>query len=119
MKTKILLLAIAILGSGLLFSQTNGDDNSTKCDKKVLKKIERKMRSISMNDYLNEGEKTHFIVRCTVNEDKVVEATILSGKNDGLKQAVIDVLEKYPVNCDDMAVGSSFTFVMKFLLMPA
>ncbi len=119
MKTRIFLLAMAILGSGLLFSQTNSDDISEKCEKKVLKKIERKMKSIQMNSYLEEGEKTHFIVRCIVNEDKIAEVTILSGKNEDLKKAVIDVFEKHPVKCDDMTSGTSFTFVMNFLLMPA
>jgi len=120
MKTKILLLAIAILGSGLLYSQpTNNDDNNTKCEKKVMKKIQRKMRLISVNDYLKEGEKTKLVVKCTINEDNVVEVAELGGKDEDLKQAVIETLQNHPVKCDDMKIGSTFTFVMKFVLIPA
>lgn len=119
MKTRILLLAMAILGSGLLYSQTNSEENSNKCEKKVLRNIQRKMNFISMNDYLKEGEKTQLIVSCTVNKDKVVEVTNLKGEDEDLKEAVIEVLQNRPVKCNDMNEGSAFTFVMKFALMPA
>ncbi len=118
MKTRILLLAIAILGTGLLYSQPNSDDNSTKCEKKVLRKIQRKMSLISMKDYLKEGEQTKLVVKCTVNEDNVVEVTELAGKDEDMKKAVIETLQNHPVKCDELNIGSTFTFVMKFVLMP-
>ncbi|PLX01726.1 MAG: hypothetical protein C0595_13680 [Marinilabiliales bacterium] len=120
MKTKILLLAIAILGSGLIYSQpANNDDNSTKCEKKVMRKIQRKMSLIPVKDYLEEGEKTKLVVKCTINEDYIVEVAELGGKDEDLKKVVIETLKNHPVKCDDMTIGSSFTFVMKFVLMPA
>lgn len=118
MKAKILLLALAIMGSSLAFAQPVNHDNVTKCEKKILKKIKRKMTNLHVKEYILEGQRTSFVVTCFLNEDKVVEVARIDGTNEELKQAVIETFKKYPVTCDSEATGNYFTFKIAFEHQP-
>jgi hypothetical protein len=118
MKTKIILLAIAIMGSGLLYSQDTSDKTNAKSEKKVLKKIQRKMNHINLKEYLKEGENSKLVISYSVNENNEVELTAISGGDEDLKQAVIHTLKRHPVKCDSNQKGSSNSFSMNFVLMP-
>ena len=119
MKTKTLLLLVAIFTSGLVFSQSTLPVNETNCEKKVLKKIKRKINYIHLNDYLKEGENARMIVSCLVNENYEVEVSSIKGYDKELKNAIIDALKEHPVKCEDQAKGSMFTFALNLKIMPA
>ena len=119
MKAKILLLTIAIMISGLSFSQKSNEAVTANCEKKVLNKIKRKMQYIKMDKYLEEGQQASFIVTCRLNEDNVVEVVNIRGKNQEIKNEIISTLEKYPVECKTNTSDSHFIFSMKFDLRPA
>ena len=46
MKTKLLLIAIAIMGSSLVFAQAPEESSNSECQKKVLKKIRNKDKNL-------------------------------------------------------------------------
>ena len=119
MKAKILLLAIAILGSGLLFSQNETKEVTTTCEKKVLKKIQKKMNFLQTYKYLEVGEKAELIITCVINDKNTVEVVDIRGYDEDLKKAVIKILEDRPVKCDEQLTGVPFKFKMKFQQFPA
>jgi len=119
MKTKTLLLLVAIFTSGLVFSQSTLPVNETNCEKKVLKKIKRKINYIHLNDYLTEGENARMIVSCIINDDYEVEVAAIKGYDEELKKAIIETLKDHPVKCEDQTKGSSFTFALNLKIMPA
>jgi uncharacterized secreted protein with C-terminal beta-propeller domain len=119
MKTKIILLALAIMSSSLVFSQTVQHESKTDCEQKVLKKIKSKMNYLHVKDYLVEGEKNSVIITCYVNEDKQVEVAKIDGYDEELNQAVIETLEKRPVKCENAESGEYFTFKLTFYHRPA
>ncbi len=118
MKAKVLLLAVAIMISGLSFSQKSNEASSTNCEKKVLNKIKRKMHYIDMEKYLNEGQKANFIVTCRINEENIVEVVDIRGRNQEIKDEIISTLAKHPVECKSNSEDSQFVFLMKFDLRP-
>ena len=119
MKASILILAMALMGSSLVFAQTVVHEKETDCEKKVLKKIERTMRLLHVKEILDEGQKSAVIVTCFVNENNEVEVARIDGSNDELKEAVISTFEKYPVNCKMGTDGNYFTFKLAFEHRPA
>lgn len=119
MKTKIILLALAIMSSSLVFSQTVQHESKTDCEQKVLKKIKSKMNYLNVKDYLVEGQKNTVIVTCYVNEDNQIEVAKINGYDKELNQAVIETLERHPVNCEKADSGEYFTFKMTFYHHPA
>lgn len=121
MKTRILILAIAIMGSSLFAysQQVVPHELKTDCDKKVLKKIKRNMNRVYVKDYLDEGEKSTIIVTCFLNEDQDVEIANITGANEELKSAIIETLKNNPVKCDNEDADGYFTFKMTFYHHPA
>lgn len=119
MKAKILLLAAAIMISGLSFSRSSKENITTNCEKKVLNKIKKKMHYIDMEKYLEEGQQANFIITCKLNEDNIVEVVDIRGKNQEIKDEIISTLKKYPVECKSNSQTSQFMFSMKFDLRPA
>ena len=119
MKAKILLLAIAILGSGLVYSQNETKDATTSCEKKVLRKIQKKMTFLKTYKYLEVGEKAELIITCVINDKNTVEVVDIRGYDEDLKKAVIKILEDRPVKCNDQVTGVPFKFKMKFKQLPA
>lgn len=119
MKTKILLLAIAIMTSSFAFSQQVNHESKTDCEKKVLNKIKKKMMYLDVRDYLNEGEKQGLIVTCTLNEQNTVEVVKISGYDEEVKVAVIETLKEHPVVCKSGSPGEQFTFKMVLYHRPA
>jgi hypothetical protein len=119
MKAKILLLAIAILGSGLVYSQNENTEATKSCEKKVLKKIQRKMNFLQTYKYLEVGEKAELIITCVINEKNTVEVVEIKGYDEDLKKAVTKILEERPVKCDNQVTGVPFKFKMKFQQLPA
>ena len=118
MKAKILLLTLAVLISGVSFSNNINKDENTKCEKMVLKKIKRKMQTINLQKYMEEGEQTRFLITCKVNSNNVVEVIDVMGINEDLRNQIIETLEKYPVECDANTMDSPFRFTTKFMLIP-
>ena len=55
MKTKILFLALAILGTSLVHAQLPSQKVKTDCDKKLHKKIRQTMNLVHFRDYVDEG----------------------------------------------------------------
>lgn len=119
MKAKILLLAAALMITGLSFSQKTNEVVTTKCEKNVLNKIKSKMQYIDMEKYLEEGQQASFVVTCKLNEDNIVEVVNIRGKNQGIKEQIISTLKKHPVKCKSNSGESQFIFSMKFDLRPA
>ncbi len=119
MKAKIILLVMALMISGLSFSQESKEVLTTNCEKKVLNKIKRKMHYIKMEKYLAEGQQANFIVTCKLNEDNIVEVVDIRGRNQEIKDEIISTLEKHPVECKSNLGNSYFIFSMKFDLRPA
>ena len=118
MKAKILLLTLAVLISGVSFSNNISKDENTKCEKMVLKKIKRKMQTIDLQKYLEEGEQSRFLITCKVNSNNIVEVVDVMGINEELKNQIIETLAKYPVECDSKSMDSPFRFSTKFVLLP-
>jgi len=120
MKTKVILLVLALFTSSLIFSQQVQHERKTDCEQKVLKKIKAKMnRNLHVKDYLDEGLKSSVIITCFVNEDQEVEVAKVDGANKELIEAISDTLSKNPVKCDSEPTGNYFTFKMTFYHMPA
>jgi hypothetical protein len=119
MKTRILILALAILGSSLAFAGPVPHESETDCEKKVLNKIKRSMSNLHVKDYLYEGQKSSVIVTCFINENSEVEVARIDGTNEELKAAILDNFKEHPVQCKSGADGNYFTFRMAFLHMPA
>ena len=119
MKTRILILALAILGSSFAFAQPVAHESKTDCEKQVLKKIKRSMSLLHVKDYLDEGQKSAVIVTCFINENNVVEVARIDGTDEELKAAVIETFEEHPVKCKMGADGNYFTFRMAFVHVPA
>ncbi len=117
MKAKILLLTIAIMISGISFSSNPKNDQEIKCAKKVIKKIKRNMNAIDLNDYMEEGTTSRFVITCNINNN-VVELLDVRGINEDLKNEIIQTFDKYPVICDANSIESPFRFPVKFILMP-
>jgi hypothetical protein len=119
MKTKMLLLALTILGTSLVYSQNPDQITKTKCEKKVLKSIKRKMNSVNFIDYVSEGSKTNVALNCILNEKNIIEVTNIEGGNDSLNAAILEMLENHPVKCEDQPTGTEFTFKLTFKHIPS
>ena len=119
MKTRIFFLALAILGSSLVFANPVVHESKTDCEKQVLKKLKRTMNLLHVKEYLFEGQKSALIVTCFINEDNEVEVARIDGKNEELKAAVVETFENHPVKCKTGADGNYFTFRMAFEHVPA
>ena len=119
MKTRILILALAILGSGIAFAQPVVHESKTDCEKKILRKIKRTMSHLHITEYLDEGQKSAVIITCFINENEEVEVAKIDGSNEELKAAILNTFEEHPVKCKDGADGNYFTFRMAFAHLPA
>ena len=120
MKAKILVLAMAMMVSGLAFAQQPvTHEKETDCGKKILKKIERTMRLLEVKEILDEGQKSALIVTCFINGNNEVEVARIDGSNEELKVAVISTFEDHPVVCKEGPDGNYFTFRMAFEHRPA
>jgi len=118
MKAKILLLALAIMGTSLVFSQSTPQLKKTDCEKKVLKKIQRKMNMVSFNNYIKEGSMTRVLVTCVINKENLVEIQQIEGTNEELNAAIIKNMAKHPVKCESEPTGKPFAFYMTFKHLP-
>ena len=119
MKTKLIILAFAILSSSLLIAQPVSHENKTNCEKKVLNKIKRKMNNLDVKDYLKEGRKTTVIVTCFINEENKVEVAKITSNSPKLSEDIIKTLKDHPVKCDNENTGEYFTFKLVFKHLPA
>jgi Icc-related predicted phosphoesterase len=120
MKARILIIAMALMGSSLLFAQQPvSHETKTDCEKKVLKKVERTMRLLNVKDILDEGQKSAVIVTCYINENNEVEVARIDGSNDELKEAVVETFEDHPVICKMGKDDNYFTFRIAFEHRPA
>ena len=116
MKTKAILLALAIMSSSMfaLAQQVVPLATKTDCDQKVLNKIKRKMMSNGSLDYLEEGTTAKFLVTCTVNENYEVELAKVQGHHKEIKEAIIETFNKHTVDCPSETPGEYFSFWLKF-----
>lgn len=114
MKTKMLLLALAIMGTSLVYTQSPDQISKKDCDKKVLKKIKRKMNHINFKDCVAADSKTSVIVTCFTNEKNVIEVASIEGGNEKFNTAILEGLEKHPVKTENQAIGEKFSFMMTF-----
>jgi len=121
MKAKAILLAIAIMGSSIFaFSQqVVPEPIKTDCDKKVLKKIKRKMTVSNFTDYMEEGTTAKYRVICYVNENREVELKSIKGNNETLKETIVDTFKQQTINCPSEIPGTYFTFFLIFKKLPA
>jgi len=121
MKAKAILLALAIMGSSLFaFSQqVVPEPIKTDCDKKVLKKIKRKMAVSDFMDYMEEGTKAKYRVICYVNENREVELKSIEGYNKALKESIIKAFNQQSIRYSSETPGTYFTFFLTFKKLPA
>ena len=119
MKTRILILALAILSSSLTFAQPVVHESKTDCEKKILNKIKRTMDNLNVTEYVGEGQKSAVIITCFINENQEVEVAKIDGSHVKLKAAIISTFEKHPVTYKDESDGNYFTFRMTFKHVPA
>ena len=119
MKTKIILLALAIMTSSLAFAQQVNHESKTDCEKKILNKIKKKMYHLDPRDYLDEGEKQGVIITCVVNSENTVEVLKISGYDEEVKAAILETLKEHPVVCKSAPSGEQFTFRMVLYHRPA
>lgn len=114
MKIKAILLTLAIMIAGISFGNTINESTSSDEQKKVLKKIKRKMQYVNMDKYIEEGQQANLLVTCKINKQNKVEVININGKNQELKKEIISILEDHPVLSKSELIDSSFTFTMKF-----
>ncbi len=119
MKGKILILVMAILGSSLVYANQTEDKTVTNCEKKVLKKIKRKMNAVNFMDYVKEGHKCRMNVSYFINQDKEVVILKIEGGQDDFKEAILETFEKHPVICDFEPSNRVYTFRLVFEHHPA
>jgi hypothetical protein len=120
MKTKVFLLALAIMTTSFAFANNPvKHETTTDCEKKVLTKIKRKMMHMNVKDYLIEGEKQGLIITCVINKDKAVEVLRIDGYDEEVKAAVAELLAENPVICKKAEAGEVFTFKMVLYHRPA
>jgi hypothetical protein len=120
MKTRIVLLTLAILASSFAFANNPvKHETTTDCEKKVLKKIKRKMYHLNVKDYLDEGEKRVVIITCLVNPDNSISVARISGTDQEVTNAIVETMEEHPVICKNAPVGEYFTFKMVLQHYPA
>jgi hypothetical protein len=119
MKTKIFLLAIAIMTGSFAFAQEVKHESETDADKKVLKKIKKQMFALDLEDYLEEGERQAVIITCAVNEEDEVEVVKISGYDKELNAAIAEILDRKPVRYVGTDEGDNFTFKMVLENRPA
>ena len=120
MKTKIFLLAIAIMTSSFAFAVNPVKHaKETNVDKKVLKQIKRKMMHLNVKDYLEEGERQTVVITCAVNENDEVEPLKITGTDNELNEAIDETFEKYPVRYSGSEAEGNFTFKMVLENRPA
>lgn len=121
MKAKAILLALAIIGSGIFaFSQQVVPDSiKIDCDKKVLKKIKRKMAVSKFTDYMEEGTTAKYLVICYVNENRKVELKSIKGNNEALKETIINTFNQQSISYPSETPGNYFTFFLIFKKLPA
>lgn len=114
MKTTTLMLALVIFG--ISFANAQEPDQPTKidCEKKVMKKIKRKMQTVNFKDYVASGQMAKAIITCHVNEDNEVEVAKIEGLNGELNTAIVETLANNPVKCDDQPKGQEFSFITTF-----
>ena len=114
MKTKILLLALVIMGTSFAYSQNTDQLTKTKSEMKVLKTIKRRMNLVNFTEYIPVGSKTNVELTYFLNEQNVIEVANIEGVNDNLKASIIDVLENNPVKCEDQPTGKEFSVLLTF-----
>jgi hypothetical protein len=120
MKTKIFLLAVAIMTSSFAFAiNPVKHEASTDCEKKVLKQIKKQMYFLNVKDYLEEGERQAVVITARINDQNTVEIVKVSGTDEELKEAIVETLEDYPVKRVSDPSGDNFTFKMVFEHRPA
>lgn len=120
MKTRIALLALAIMMSSLAIANNPvKHESKTDCEKKVLMKIKRKMMFLNVKDYLVEGQRQEVIITCQVNENKQVEVVKVTGYDPEINEAIKETLQEHPVICNSTPVGEYFTFKMVLEHRPA
>jgi hypothetical protein len=111
-------MLIAVIGATAVQAQTLQETKSTDGDKKVLRKIKRKMVMVDFKEHIALGRQAKTIVTCVVKDDKTIGVTDVQGRNQQLNQAIIDNLEKHPVRCEDQENGKEFSFVLTFKHVP-
>lgn len=117
MKTKILLLALAIMATSLVYAQTSNQETKTNCSKKVLKKIQRKMNSVNFDEFIEVGQKRQVIVTCELNTENIVEVVNIEGGDEQLNEAITKSLLRHPVKCDSPTSREPFTFLVTFKMI--
>ncbi|MCF8366528.1 MAG: hypothetical protein K9H16_12145 [Bacteroidales bacterium] len=118
MKTKILVLVIAIFGTALFFSQTANAQSNLKCEKKVVKQIKRSMNVLDVTDYVPENHKVHVILTFAINDDHLVDIVKIEGYDQKLNNAVKEILDRLPVKCDADPIGNQYTLLLTFKHLP-
>lgn len=116
MKTKALFLALTIFGSSLLLTaqQVPPEPIKTDCDKKVLRKIKRKIAVSNALDHMSDNSLAIFRVVCYINEDNVVELTSIEGNNKVIKKTIMETFDQKEIKCPNETSGVYFKFILTF-----
>ena len=118
MKTKMLLLALVILGTNLVYSQNPDQTSKTECKKKVLKTIKRQMNLVNFRDYIPVGSETNVIITCFANDKNIIEVANIKGVYENLNGVIAERFENHPVKCEDQPIGSEFSLMLTFKHIP-
>ena len=114
MKTKVLFLTIALLGSSLLAAaqQVPPEPIKSDCDKKVLRKIKKEITASDALDHMRENTLALFRMVCYINEDNIVELTSIEGNNEAVKKSIMKTFDREEINCPNATPGVYFKFIL-------
>lgn len=114
MKTTMLIIALAILGTNISYSQNPDQISNTESKKKVLKTIKRQMNYVNFKDYISEGSKTNVIITCFINDKKIIEVANIKGDYENLNAEILERLKTHPIKLKDQSTGEEFSFMLTF-----
>ena len=114
MKAKMLLLALVVLGTTMVYSASPEKETKTDCEKKVLKQIKRKLENINFMDYVPSGQKARLLVTYVVNQNNIVEITGIEGAGEEFSAAITDRMKKQQLKCETLESGEEYSFILTF-----
>ena len=110
----MVLLALAVLATTMVYSASPEKETKIDCEKKVLKQIKRKISNVNFMDYVPSGQKARLLVTWEVNQNNFVEITGVEGAGEEFSAAITEKMEKQQIKCENMESGEEYSFILTF-----